>query len=91
VFSKQRAIALQRLVRRGMPLGKADAWLEAWDTTTVGLVDFRRAPDFWRLGYEYAREEYRLGYEPPVMAAASEPSRPLRPSDELAAAASAHR
>jgi len=50
---------------------KAEAWLDAWDTTTLGLVDFRRASDFWRLGYEYALEEYRLGFDPPVLEGAS--------------------
>jgi hypothetical protein len=69
-----------------LPEGKAEAWLEAWDVTTAGLVDFRRAPDFWQLGYEYAREEYRLGYEPPLVATTSQPRQPVPVRDELAPA-----
>lgn len=71
-FARRRAIALKRLTRRGMPERKAEAWIHAWDVTTAGLVDFRRAPDFWQLGFEYALEEYRLGFDPPVFAVGSQ-------------------
>ncbi len=58
-----------------MPLDRASAWIDAWDVSTRELVDFRRAPDFWQLGYRYAHEEHNRGYEPPVLLAA-EPAPP---------------
>jgi len=36
----------------------------------MGLDDFRQSFDFWDLGYQYAREERRRGYEPPDLSAA---------------------
>ena len=66
-FIKGRATALKRLVRIGVPIAQAEAWVNAWDATTAGLLDFRRADDFWLLGYRYAREEYARGFAPPVM------------------------
>ena len=66
-FAKGHDTALRRLIRLGVPSDQATAWVTAWDVTTVGLVDFRRADDFWRLGYEYAREEYARGFAPPAL------------------------
>lgn len=67
-FAKGRDAALSRLVRGGVPPADAAAWVTAWDVTTAGLVDFRRSDDFWRLGYQYAREEYARGFAPPALA-----------------------
>lgn len=66
-FLKGRATALTRLARAGVPAVQAEAWVTAWDATTAGLVDFRRAADFWLLGYRYAREEYARGFAPPAI------------------------
>ncbi len=59
-----------------MPVSRASAWIDAWDVSTCDLIDFRRAPDFWQLGYRYAREEHNRGYEPPVLLAADAPPPP---------------
>jgi len=66
-FLKGRAAALKRLASTGVPAPEAEAWVRAWDATTDGLVDFRRAADFWQLGYRYAREEYARGFAPPAI------------------------
>jgi hypothetical protein len=63
-FASGRAGALDRLVRGGIPRAMAEAWIEIWDQSTIGLPDFRSAPDFWTLGYRYAQEEYERGYRP---------------------------
>ena len=68
-FAAGRDRTLNQLVRVGVPRVHAEAWVTAWDVTTAGLVDFRRASDFWRLGYEYAREEYLRGFAPPTLGA----------------------
>ena len=47
-----------------MPIQKAEAWISAWDESTVGLRDFRRAADFWDQGYLFALEEFRRGHDP---------------------------
>lgn len=65
-FASARSATVTGLVRHGMPLTQAIAWVSAWDESARGLLDFRRAPDFWELGYRYAVEERRRGYEPPV-------------------------
>lgn len=83
-FARRRAIALKRLTRLGMPEPKAEAWIHAWDETTADLVDFRRAPDFWQLGFEYALEEYRLGFDPPVFAVGSQPRADVGVAEERA-------
>jgi hypothetical protein len=67
-FAKGRDAALSRLIRVGVPPADAAAWVTAWDVTTTGLVDFRRSDDFWRLGYQYAREEHARGFAPPALA-----------------------
>ena len=63
-FAANRAAALDRLVHGGIPRTMAEAWIEAWDESTVELHDFRDAPDFWIQGYRFAREEYERGYRP---------------------------
>lgn len=83
-FAVGRARTLKRLLLCGIPEGKAKAWVDAWDVTTAGLVDFRRAPDFWQLGFEYALEESRLGYEPPLLPAAGQRPVELGAPDEQA-------
>jgi hypothetical protein len=66
-FAKGRDATLSRLVRGGISPADAAAWVTAWDVTTAGLVDFRRSDDFWRLGYQYAREEHARGFRPPAL------------------------
>jgi hypothetical protein len=84
-FAEGRDRTLNQLVRVGVPRAHAHAWVTAWDVTTAGLVDFRRAPDFWRLGYEYAREEYVRGFAPPTLGASSAPRPALAdPAEERA-------
>jgi hypothetical protein len=63
-FWAGRAATIARLMKSGMPLAMAEAWIDAWDESTHDLVDFRLAPDFWAMGYEFAVEEYRRGYRP---------------------------
>jgi hypothetical protein len=63
-FQAQRHAALKRLVGVGVPIQKAEAWISAWDESTVGLRDFRRAADFWDQGYLFALEEFRRGHDP---------------------------
>lgn len=76
------ALAFKRLIKVGVPSDDALAWLDAWDVTTAGLVDFRRAPDFWELGYEYALEEYRLGFNPPVVSVSGQVTAELAVTDD---------
>jgi hypothetical protein len=64
-WEKGRARAVDRLERLGVSSDRALAWVEAWDVTTQGLDGFRRAPDYWDVGYAYAREEHRSGFAPP--------------------------
>jgi hypothetical protein len=63
-FEARRDAALRRLVRAGVPSRKAEAWISAWDESTVALRDFRRAADFWDQGYLFALEEFRRGHDP---------------------------
>ena len=72
-FASGRSTALDRLVRGGIPRAMAEAWIEMWDESTVGLHDFRSAPDFWIQGYRYAQEEYERGYRPLWQADRSQP------------------
>jgi hypothetical protein len=58
-FEARRDRAVQRLVRDGVPRSKAEAWILAWDESTVPLRDFRQAADFWDQGYLFAIEEFR--------------------------------
>ena len=46
----------------GAPCGGMDV---AWEGSTWGLLDFRAAADYWELGFQYAIEERRRGYQPP--------------------------
>jgi hypothetical protein len=63
-FAAARAATIERLVRAGIPPTMAEAWIATWDESTAPLYDFRRAPDYWKLGYRFAQEEYRRGYKP---------------------------
>jgi len=63
-FEADREAALRHLVRIGIPVFKAQAWLAAWDESTLQLRDFRNAADFWDQGYLFALEEYRRGHDP---------------------------
>jgi hypothetical protein len=65
-FAKQRNRAIERLERLGVSGESARAWIAAWDRSTIDLVDFRAAGDFWDLGFQYAREEIRAGFDPPT-------------------------
>ena len=82
-FAIERGLTLTKLVRLGIPSTRAEAWVHAWDVMTAGLVDFRRASDFWELGYQYAVEEYRLGFDPPEFAVRL-PRADVRRSDQQA-------
>ena len=64
-FIRRRAQAVHRLVRLGIRERDAEAWVDAWLASTVGLDDFRAAHDYWELAVEYAIEERRRGYLPP--------------------------
>ncbi len=64
-FLAGRIACVERLVRAGMPRSIAGGWIDAWDTSTAELADFREATDFWTLGFRYAVEEHRRGYLPP--------------------------
>lgn len=57
-----------RLERLGVPPAQARAWVHAWDVSTAGLDEFRRASDYWEVGYAYARDEFRAGFAPPDVA-----------------------
>jgi hypothetical protein len=63
-FEARRHATLRRLVQVGVPLRKAEAWISAWEESTVELRDFRRAADFWDQGYLFALEEFRRGHDP---------------------------
>ncbi len=54
-----RARVVERLVRDGMPSRTAEPLVDEWLRSTDMLVDFRAAPDFWHLAYQFALEEYR--------------------------------
>lgn len=69
-----RAATIERLIGSGMRAGLATAWIDTWDRSTVDLVDFRSAPDFWTLAYEYAIEEYQRGYRPNLTNPAGRPA-----------------
>jgi hypothetical protein len=57
-FAARRVDTIDRLVRAGMPHISAETWIDAWVTSTADLPDFRRAPDFWAVGYQFAVEEH---------------------------------
>ena len=42
----------------------AQYWIAAWVESTGELEDFRRAPDFWEVAYQFAIEENRRGNFP---------------------------
>ena len=65
VFAARRATAVERLVLAGIARRHAEAWIAAWVMSTAGLNDFRAAADYWDLGFQYAIEERRRGYQPP--------------------------
>jgi hypothetical protein len=71
-FETRRMATLRRLVGVGIPVEKAQAWVSAWDESTVALRDFRQAADFWDQGYLFALEEFRRGYDP--LAGTSDPT-----------------
>ena len=58
-FAARRVDTIDRLVRAGMPKAMADAWIDAWDASTADLPDFRKAPDYWAVGYRFAQEEWK--------------------------------
>ena len=64
-FAAGRNATIKRLIRSGIPAPMAEAWVASWEAGAAGLHDFRRAHDFWLVGYRYAIEEYKRGYEPP--------------------------
>jgi hypothetical protein len=57
-FAAARTRVVERLVRSGMPAGTAGPLVDEWLRSTEMLADFRAAPDFWRLAYQFALEEY---------------------------------
>jgi hypothetical protein len=57
-FVARRDDTIDRLIRVGMPRVSAEAWIDAWVASTADLPDFRRAPDFWDVGYQFALEEH---------------------------------
>ena len=57
-FAAARTRVVDRLVRNGMPSGTAEPLVDEWLRSTEMLADFRAAPDFWRLAYQFALEEY---------------------------------
>ena len=68
VFARRRIQAIDRLARRGMARCDAQAWIDAWLASTMGLEDFRAAGDYWDMAVRYALEERRRGYPPPATA-----------------------
>ena len=58
-FAARRVDTIDRLVRAGMPKAMADSWIDAWDVSTADLPDFRKAPDYWAVGYRFAQEEWK--------------------------------
>ena len=57
-FAAARTRVIDRLVHAGMPPATATPLVDEWLRSTEMLVDFRAAPDFWRLAYQFALEEY---------------------------------
>ena len=57
-FAAARTGVVERLVRNGMPSGTAEPLVDEWLRSTEMLMDFRAAPDFWHLAYQFAQEEY---------------------------------
>jgi hypothetical protein len=64
-FRARKAGIVVRLVRVGVPRRDAQAWIDYWDASTAMLAEFRRAPDYWDLGYEFALAEWMTGNEAP--------------------------
>ena len=64
VFAARRATAVERLVLVVLDQHLAIE-VAAWVMSTAGLNDFRAAADYWDLGFQYAIEERRRGYQPP--------------------------
>src|SRR3954471_4582478 len=56
-FAAARTRVVEQLVRAGMPSGTAEPLVDEWLRSTEMLADFRAAPDFWRLAYQFALEE----------------------------------
>ena len=82
-FAERRERTIARLQRLGIPEGAARQWMAAWDATTTGLGDFRRASDFWEVGFQYARAEFKAGYLPPKVGSEDRPEpRVVAPRDE---------
>jgi hypothetical protein len=57
-FAAARTRVVERLVRNGMPSGNAEPLVDEWLRSTEMLTDFRAAPDFWSLAYQFVLEEY---------------------------------
>jgi hypothetical protein len=64
-FAAERSAAAARisvidgLRRAGIPTATGELLVDEWLASTVMLLDFRAAPDFWQLAYEFAVDEYR--------------------------------
>jgi hypothetical protein len=58
-FATARGRVIEQLVRNGMPPGTAEPLVDEWLRSTEMLKDFRAAPDFWHLAYQFALEEHR--------------------------------
>jgi hypothetical protein len=63
-FAAGRRAVIRRLVRAGMRVELAEAWIATWDEMTDQLPDFRAADDFWGVAYQYAVEEHLRGFRP---------------------------
>lgn len=57
-FAAARVRVVERLARAGMPSATAEPLVDEWLRSTEMLADFRAAPDFWRLAFQFALEEY---------------------------------
>jgi hypothetical protein len=54
-----RVKVIDRLRRAGIPTANGELLVDEWLASTEILHDFRAAPDFWQLAYEFAVDEYR--------------------------------
>lgn len=65
-YKAQKAIAIERLVREGIPRRKVEAWIESYEGGDADLHRAWAAPvAFWSNAYHFTRHEWKLGHEPP--------------------------
>ena len=50
---------IDALRRAGIPTATGELLVDEWLASTEILHDFRAAPDYWQLAYEFAVDEYR--------------------------------